>query len=262
VTLDDWIHGHAFLRPLARLHARVGEAITAAAPACPPLPDWDAYDADFASGVPLLASPATAIDTTAIDRAIERVMAAVQDGDPPVDEGFVHAIGWLTRAAALAPLRQAFDLWRDEDQWLRPHCPTCGSQPAMAQLAGVDPGRQRLLSCGCCRTRWRFRRTTCPFCETQSHRLASLGIEGEGGLRIDYCESCRGYLKTYSGQGDESVLLADWTSLHLDLAAGARGWRRTAASLYRLPSDPDSTPAYRSGSEMAEGSVQAARADR
>jgi formate dehydrogenase major subunit len=85
-----------------------------------------------------------------------------------------------------------------------------------------------------CATRWRYARTTCPFCETESHKLTSLGIEGEGGLRIDYCDACHAYLKTYNGHGDESVLLADWTSVHLDLAARARGWRRAGTSLYEF----------------------------
>lgn len=49
----------------------------------------------------------------------------------------------------------------------------------------------------------------------------SLAIEGEAGLRIG--ESCKGYLKTYDGQGDEAVLLADWTSLPFDLVARDRG---------------------------------------
>jgi hypothetical protein len=30
------------------------------------------------------------------------------------------------------------------------------------------------------------------------------------------------------------VLLADWTSLHLDLLARDRGWRRLAASLFEI----------------------------
>jgi FdhE protein len=107
----------------------------------------------------------------------------------------------------------------------------------MAQLVGIDPGRLRLMVCGQCATRWRYGRTACPFCETASHRLASLGLEGEAGLRIDYCESCRGYLKTYAGQGDERVLLADWTSVHLDVLAISRGLIRRAASLYDLADD-------------------------
>jgi len=106
----------------------------------------------------------------------------------------------------------------------------------MAQLVGTDPGRFRLLACGRCKTCWRYRRTGCPFCENQNnHRLAVLAIEGEGGLRIDYCETCRGYLKTYDGKGSEQVLLADWTSIHLDVIARDRGLKRLAASLYTLP---------------------------
>ena len=103
----------------------------------------------------------------------------------------------------------------------------------MAQLVGIDPGRLRLLSCGRCRTR--YRRTGCPFCENRDdHRLAVLDVEGEDGLRIDYCESCRGYLKTYNGVGHETILLADWTSLHLDVIARDRGLKRLAGSLYEL----------------------------
>ena len=84
-------------------------------------------------------------------------------------------------------------------------------------------------------TRWRYRRTGCPFCDAQDeHRLAVVAVEGEAGLRIDYCDACSGYLKTYDGEGSESVLLADWTSLHLDVIARDRGLKRLAASLYDL----------------------------
>jgi FdhE protein len=137
-------------------------------------------------------------------------------------------------ARFLGPVVQAFDGWRDEDKWLRRYCPACGSPPTMAQLIGADPGRKRLLVCGCCRTRWQFKRTGCPFCETDAQRLTSVAIEGERGLRIDHCESCRGYLKTYDGQGDEALMLSDWSSLHLDLIAHDRGLKRLAASLYEF----------------------------
>ena len=105
----------------------------------------------------------------------------------------------------------------------------------MAQLIGVDPGSQRLLSCGCCGNRWRYRRTGCPFCRTEDdHRLSAIAVEGQGGLRIDYCEQCRAYLKTYQGQGSEMVFLADWTSIQLDMIAIDRGLKRVAASAYEL----------------------------
>jgi hypothetical protein len=82
-----------------------------------------------------------------------------------------------------------------------------------------------------CRTRWQFKRTGCPFCETNAQRLASVSIEGERGLRIDHCESRGGYLKTYDG---EALLLPDWSSLHLDVIAHDRGLKRLAASLYEF----------------------------
>lgn len=100
----------------------------------------------------------------------------------------------------------------------------------MAQLTGADPGRLRFLSCRCCGNRWRYRRTGCPFCrDKDDHLLAVVAVEGQAGLRIDYCEQCRGYLKTYDGEGSERVLLADWTSIQLDMIALDRGrftrWR-------------------------------------
>ena len=46
--------------------------------------------------------------------------------------------------------------------------------------------------------------------------------------------------QAYPGEGDERALLADWTSLHFDLAARDRGLTRAAASLYEL--EERSTP--------------------
>ena len=62
-----------------------------------------------------------------------------------------------------------------------------------------------------------------------------MAIEGEPTLRIDHCESCHGYLKTYNGEGNEALWLSDWSTLHLDLIAQDRGLKRLAASLYDLP---------------------------
>ena len=77
-------------------------------------------------------------------------------------------------------------------------------------------------------SQWSMRRRGSPSIFT----LASLTIEGEPGLRIDHCESCGGYLKTYDGQGNETLLLSDWSSVHLDVIAQDRGLKRLAVSLY------------------------------
>jgi len=234
VTLQDWLRTRAFLQPVADLRARVDAAIAACAIPHPPMPDWDRYRADFAAGVPLLQSADAAVDLASTERAMDALADRLEAEDGALAPGLLRCAAWAVLSASLQPVVVAFAEWRDEDRWLRRYCPTCGSPPAMAQLAGVDPGRRRYLACGGCGTRWCYRRTACPFCETESPHLASLAIEGEGGLRIDFCESCRGYLKTYNGQGDEAVLLADWTSLHLDVLARDRGLFRTAASLFEL----------------------------
>ena len=270
MTRDLWLEAHSYLRPLADLSAQVDRAAAGIEVLDARIPDWDDYRLDFLAGVPLLSSADAAVDlepggrmaaallerlasgtspewlvaeTRALDADLRRapqVSRRIADfllGDEtltPPFPGLLRYLAWTAMARFLRPVVNAFDGWRDEDRWLRRYCPTCGSLPAMAQLVGADPGRKRLLSCGCCGTRWQFKRTGCPFCETDSQRLASVTIEGEPGLRIDHCESCGGYLKTYDGQGNETLLLSDWSSLHLDLIAHDRGLKRLAASLYEF----------------------------
>lgn len=271
MTQHNWLVAHPYLQPLASFHAEVNSALDELLVTSDHVPAWDNYAADFHAGVPLLQSSKVAIDLKSAERLlislIERLTAiplpqplAEQVGtldaelrrsnDAPrcamawllhdgaiasLYPGLLRYLGWTVLSRHLYPVTEAFARWRAEDNWMRSYCPACGSLPAMAQLAGKDQGRCRFLCCGCCNTRWWYQRTGCPFCETQNnHRLAVLAVEGEPGLRIDYCESCHGYLKTYEGEGNESVLLADWTSLHLDLAAQDKGLKRLSASLYEL----------------------------
>lgn len=292
MTLDDWVGSHPFLQPIARMRARIDAAVGDAGSATVAVPAWawDECAGDFDNGVPLLRSLDAAID---LEPAGRRIVAAVEglawdpasgflaDGaralvaeldrvheppprlvvewllgdngwDPPAP-GLLRCAGWLAMSAALRPLLDSHARWRDDDRWLRRYCPACGSLPAMAQLAGRDPGRRRLLSCSQCASRWRYGRTECPFCEKDSQRLAGHAVHGEGGLRIDYCEACRAYLKTYDGEGDEAVLLADWTSFHLDVVAQDRGLKRAASSLYDLdPTTFHGPPAFGGDSGASE----------
>ena len=269
MTLDSWLKAHAYLRPLAGFCVEVESAATQVVDArVAPIPCWEDYEHDFQAGVPLLQSSLAAIDLEPAGRLVvelveqlaKRSLAGTVAADvrllgdelrrdvaparriaswligdggfAPSRPGLLRYIGWTAASRYLRPVLDAYDTRRDEHRWLRSHCPSCGSPPAMAQLSGVDPGRMRFLVCACCRTRWRYSRTGCPFCDTDSRRIAVVAVEGEGGLRLDYCESCKGYLKTYDGQGAEALLLADWTSLHLDVAAQDRGLKRLAASMF------------------------------
>jgi FdhE protein len=271
MTLDLWLEAHSYLRPLADLSAQVESATAAIDVLDARTPYWENYRADFLAGVPLLPSTNAAVDLEPGGRMagalLEKLASATSSGrlaeetraldtelrrDPqssrrianfllgdetlrPSSPGLLRYLAWTATARFLRPVVNAFDDWRDEEQWLRSYCPTCGSPPSMAQLVGTDPGRLRLLSCGCCGTRWRYRRIGCPFCESaDDHRLSALAIEGEKYLRIDHCQFCRAYLKTYDGEGNETFFLADWTSLHLDVIARDHGLKRLASSLYEL----------------------------
>lgn len=271
MTHDTWLATHSYLQPMASLQQQVNTAMSGISAMSPPIPRWDNYSDDFQTGVPLLQSSKAGVDLEPAERMIASLIEKLASSSLPgglAEEskaldaelchernalrhalawlicdvafpcsypGLLRYLGWIALSQYLRPLVKAFGNWREEDRWLRGYCPTCGSLPAMAQLAGADPARRRLLACGRCSTRWGYQRMDCPFCETKDHhRLAVLAIEGEAGLRIDYCESCHGYLKTYAGEGNESLLLADWTSIHLDLVARDRGLNRLAASLYEL----------------------------
>jgi len=262
---------HPYLRPIGKLQAIVDEAASEACTAVACLPHWDDYADDFQAGVPLLLSSSVSIDLCAPARDLTALLSnlvskslppnvgepirrlnAELHGDPDEalaalgcllgrnvcsvkEPGMLQYLGWMVIVRYLRQVVAAFSRWRDEERWLRGYCPTCGYLPVMAQLTGADPARIRFLVCGRCATRWRYPRIACPFCQrTDDHRLAVLAAEGENGLRIDYCEACGAYLKTYDGEGSESVMLADWTSLHLDAAAADRALTRAASSLFAL----------------------------
>jgi FdhE protein len=271
VTQNVWLVEHPYLCLVAEFHAQVDKAVASLPTSLASVPNWQEYVRDFRAGVPLLQSSTFTIDLKLVEIFVESLVGRLvstrlpemltqevqdldaelrhdphavhrivvwlldQDVSPCGRCGLLRYLAWTVMARYLSNVVDAFGKWREEDHWLRRYCPMCGSPPAMAQLVGIDPGRSRLLCCGCCRTRWRYRRTGCPFCENEDdHRLAALAVEGEQGLRIDYCEFCKGYIKTYDGSGNESILLADWTSLHLDVIAHDHGLKRLAASLYEL----------------------------
>lgn len=236
--------------------------------------EWEAAGPDLEAGVPLLRSRAAHLDVVrkgaaALRALVERVAAgapspaiaaeaqalrAAFDADPaaaeeairwlvagapaagaPIHAGLVRYLGWSGLRRVLAPVVAAFDPSRDGRRWRRGECPTCGSPPAMGALVPVADGRARQLACGCCGTRWGYARVACPFCGNEdADRLALLELEEEPSLRLDLCERCKGYVKTWTGAGEAGFLLSDWPTLHLDVLARDHGYRRLGASLYEL----------------------------
>jgi FdhE protein len=274
MTEERWLETHRYLEPIARLQRLVDEAAAAIPAVALAPPRWDDYAADLSEGVPLLASAAHGLDPVpaAADalralcerleearlpgtlaapvqglrealrrspgeahRIVEWALAGAEPREAPEGAGVASFLAWTALRKVLAPVREAFGRWR-ESRWTRSTCPTCGAQPSMAQLVVDGELRQRHLACGRCATRWRYRRVACPHCLNEAaDRLGALELE-EGGtpLRLEYCDDCKGYVKTYAAEGDEALLLSDWSTLHLDALAAARGLRRAGASLFAL----------------------------
>ena len=271
MTRDAWLAERPYLNTIAKLHDVISAAAGEASISSVKVPLLDPYRDEFRAGVPLLLNSAVRIDVrpaetalvTFVEHLADRPMpegfvqevrdfAADLRGDtdlaghaiawllqrstfPPRNPALLHFLGWIMMARYLNPLVNAFAAWREEESWLRNYCPTCASPPAMAQILRAEPASLRFLTCGDCGTRWRFPRTRCPFCETEDdHLSATMAIDGEHALQIAFCNGCKGYLKTCSGEQYEPFLLDDWTSLHLDVIAQDHGLKRYAASRYHL----------------------------
>ena len=126
---------------------------------------------------------------------------------------------FLERCAEAVRQRADFSTWR------QPTCPLCGGAP---ELAALDAHGDRTLICGRCTTEWRFDRGVCPFCRNDDRQLLPSFRSRDGVYRLDACDVCRRYLKTFdSRQGRRHVLLAvdGIATLPLDAAAMQRGYR-------------------------------------
>jgi FdhE protein len=152
-----------------------------------------------------------------------------------INDEVIILLVWSALSTVLAPLRSKLEEWGEEGRWGKPHCPLCGQFPAMAQLVRTKKGRERDLVCGCCQTRWRYKRMGCPYCRNEDdYRLSIIEPAETPELRLDTCGECKGYLKTYTGEGNEEVVMADWSTLHLDAVAKHKGFRRIGYQRYRL----------------------------
>lgn len=135
-------------------------------------------------------------------------------------------------AAALKPI--------SKEEWSGPACPACGGLPQVSVIREESgefmAGSPRFLVCGRCAQWWSFARATCPWCgEDDSRRVGSFAPEGERLVRIDACDTCHSYVKTFDlrerGGGDVVPLVDDVASLTLDVWAHEKGLQRSGVSL-------------------------------
>lgn len=148
---------------------------------------------------------------------------------------------WARVAAApvLEPAAAAVQL-PTREEWAEPACPACGG---LAQASVIAPetgefmaGSPRFLVCGRCASWWAFARATCPWCaEDDPRRLVPYVPDGLRFVRVDACETCRSYIKTFDlrepGAKDVVPLVDDVATLALDVWAHEQGLERHVVSL-------------------------------
>jgi len=134
------------------------------------------------------------------------------------------------RAAIATPSR---------DEWTGAACPACGG-PAQASVIAEESGEfmggsPRSLVCGRCAGWWTFPRAMCTWCgEADPRRLPSFVPDERKAVRIDGCETCSSYVKTFDlreAGGIELVpLVDDVATVSLDLWANDQGLARHLVS--------------------------------
>ena len=115
----------------------------------------------------------------------------------------------------------------DPETWLKGYCPVCGSLPSLSLLK-EETGKRYLL-CSYCGYQWRIDRLFCPFCDNREQEsLHYLFAEGEEAYRIDLCDKCHQHIKTIDFRiiGESDPSLEDLATLHLDILASQKGYKR------------------------------------
>ncbi|MPZ89699.1 MAG: formate dehydrogenase accessory protein FdhE [Nitriliruptorales bacterium] len=222
-----------------------------------------------ANRFPLLDLPA-AVDQIAaeVPRAADALLAP---GGPTVPEPLASA-GQQLAGAPDAELQAQTERWLEDPTWVEPRsafwigvaagpilelgaavatvpprnewigaaCPVCGGTAQVSVIAEETgefmAGSPRSLVCGRCATWWAFARATCVACgEAQPQRLGSYVAEGMPWARIDACNTCHGYVKTFDLRQDGAVdlvpLVEDTATVALDLWASDQGFHRPVRSL-------------------------------
>ncbi|WP_134701633.1 formate dehydrogenase accessory protein FdhE [Ammoniphilus sp. YIM 78166] len=114
------------------------------------------------------------------------------------------------------------------DDWKKGYCPICGAHPIMSEIRESE--KFRYLRCSSCSCDWLYQRVQCAHCETTDHhQLDYLFIEDENKYRVDVCNQCQTYVKavhSLSPQAYPMLLLEDLATLHLDLIATEKGYKR------------------------------------
>jgi len=156
------------------------------------------------------------------EKKIEKIAEDFQ-----VDKNVLTFLMQTSTRPSIEANRRALQDQVDIETWLKGVCPICGSLPFLSLLK--EETGKRFLVCSFCGFEWRAERISCPFCENKEPgSLQFFQAEGEELYRIDLCEKCHQYIKTIDARVIEvfDPSLEDLATLHLDLVASKKGYRR------------------------------------
>ncbi|MBI4475571.1 MAG: formate dehydrogenase accessory protein FdhE [Acidobacteria bacterium] len=144
--------------------------------------------------------------------------------DPPIDAEALDLVLQLAMRPFLARCAEVMLPQIDVSAWTRARCPLCGGDPEMATLTSSG---DRQLICGRCLGGWSFSAGRCPFCYNDDRTQKSTFTGREPQYRIEACNVCRRYIKTYDvRKGTRPFMLAvdSVATLPLDAAAIQKGY--------------------------------------
>ena len=149
-----------------------------------------------------------------------------------IDPNLLLYFTWTTIKYAISPLKADLRAWVDKSYWQHDYCPVCGNHPSSALMKKEKRGKQRFLHCEHCGTDWSYKRVGCPYCGNIDQKdLAIKDTENDTDLRVDLCNKCNTYLKTYIGGEKVTAGTSDWATIHLDLLMKDSGYTKKGGLL-------------------------------
>ncbi len=124
--------------------------------------------------------------------SLEKTAATAKTGI----EGLLFVVMNLFKPVFIV-LREKHMIDYNEQDWAEESvCPFCGFLPDMAKIVSSKDNK-RILHCALCENEWQFKRVCCTVCGNQDvETLGFFTYEEDELYRFDYCDKCRGYIKT------------------------------------------------------------------
>ncbi len=187
--------------------------------------NFDPMRQAFAEGAAAVNAAARAL----LARDFASLAAQAGDFAIGVEEYIFILVNWLK--PYFAALAEKHGPGVSQEDWMESRCPVCGFYSDMSKIVGAKDGR-RFLHCALCEFEWHFKRIACPVCGNEdAEKLAFFAVDGEPAYRVDYCDECKGYIKTVLlGKFQEpdrcDLTVENILTTDIDAAAMEKGYAR------------------------------------